>query len=62
MKIEGQIQGYTLTNDELDGSDGVIESMEKVVEKKDKGRFKNYNKEITKRIKCRCNRYIRIFI
>ncbi len=29
MKIEGQIQGYTLTNDELDGSDGVIESMEK---------------------------------
>ncbi len=61
MKIEGQIQGYTLTNDELDGSDGVIESMEKVVGK-DKGRFKNYNKEITKRIKCRCNRCIRVFI
>ncbi len=62
MKIEGQIQGYTLTNDELDGSDGVIESMEKVMGKKIKEDLKTTIKKITKRIKCRCNRYIRIFI
>lgn len=50
MKIEGQIQGYTLTNDELDGSDGVIESMEKVMGKKIKEDLKTTIKKLQKEL------------